>query len=59
MLSPAHHMRLALVADRHVELRLRARTARLRRLARSLTQAPAATPRRIRQALVRRPAHAA
>jgi hypothetical protein len=59
MLSPDHHTRMALVADRHSELRRRARTARLRRLGRCPRETPAAAPRRLRWAFLRRPAHAA
>jgi hypothetical protein len=58
MLTPDHHTRMALVADRHVELRRRAEAARLRRLARSLRQVPRRAPRRLRPAFVRRAAHA-
>jgi hypothetical protein len=59
MLSPDHHTRMALVADRHVELRRRAQAARLRRLGRCLRETPRAAPRRPRWAFLRRPAHAA
>ena len=58
MLSPDHHSRIAIVADRQVELRRRAEADHTRRTAGGTVAAAAAARRRLRLPLVRRAAHA-